>query len=921
MNKPRGSQWRIWDLHVHTPLSLEQNYGGDTCEAWENYISDLENLPADVKVLGVNDYIFIDGYKKVLEYKKSGRLSNIDLILPVVELRLAKFAGNDKFKRINYHIIFSDEINADIIQSQFLNALTAQYKLSPEYSTLSWGGVITRENLISLGQQIINSVPEEERSKFHAPIVEGFNNLNLSEEVIKKALTNAEQFFGNKYLTAIGKTEWDAIKWDDNTIAEKKTLINSVDIVFTASKDVDSFYRAKQKLKEAKVKDLLLDCSDAHDFSHKVDVKDRIGQCKTWIKANTTFEGLKQILFEPNDRVVISDTHPDQKFDYNIIDYIELNKAGIWNQRIYLNSNLNSIIGGRSTGKSNLLSAVAAKFQSAQERPISSYARTLADSVRILWRDGQELYSKDIEYIPQDYMNKIASEASECDKLFMSILLSSDVNRVANEDYHTSISELKVRIQSLISRFFEIKRLLEEKRKRIREIGDSEGIRRELSKLELDKKSIQASLSGDISVIQNFEALSIKINTIIEQNRKIQTEISTITELINNNPIEVNFKPKFEEDISKEHALKIKDLISEIKVYALTRSDILFKSIKDELNHLFENNKKIIDEVKSSPEYKNGASLVEANKFLVDLDKKIKVQQDLIKAIENKEKDFNRLKEDWTSIYKEIIESHLLYISKINMLASNMRIQHDDIVLESEVIVKTDLRTSLEECLNLRGADMIDIIDSFCSNYDTLSHENITSQLQLLFTNVLQNKLSYKGGHNAESFLNKILSTNWLTLTLQVTYEGDRFKDMSPGKRSLVILKLILDFSNKKCPILIDQPEDNLDNRAIYSDLVNYIRKRKTQRQIILVTHNPNIVVGGDSELVIVANQKGKDTPNRNNVKFQYLSEGLEDTKMHIFSEDIPTLERYGIREHVCEILEGGKQAFERREMKYGFKR
>lgn len=222
MNKPRGSQWRIWDLHVHTPLSIEQNYGGDTSEVWERYISDLENLPTDIKVLGINDYIFIDGYKKVLEYKRSGRLANIDLILPVVELRLAKFAGNEKFKRINYHIIFSDKVDADIIQSQFLTALTAQYKISPEYSTLTWGGVITKENLIYLGQQIINSVPEEERSKFHAPIVEGFNNLNLSEDVIIRALTNAEQFFDNNYLTAIGKTEWDAIKWDDNTIAEKK---------------------------------------------------------------------------------------------------------------------------------------------------------------------------------------------------------------------------------------------------------------------------------------------------------------------------------------------------------------------------------------------------------------------------------------------------------------------------------------------------------------------------------------------------------------------------------------------------------------------------------------------------------------------------------------------------------------------------
>ena len=82
----RGSEWRIWDLHVHTPSSLKHNY---TCtkeeNIWDKYIEALEQLPKDIKVLGINDYLFIDGYKKVLEYKNKGRLKNIDLILPVIE--------------------------------------------------------------------------------------------------------------------------------------------------------------------------------------------------------------------------------------------------------------------------------------------------------------------------------------------------------------------------------------------------------------------------------------------------------------------------------------------------------------------------------------------------------------------------------------------------------------------------------------------------------------------------------------------------------------------------------------------------------------------------------------------------------------------------------------------------------------------
>jgi len=141
---------------------------------------------------------------------------------------------------------------------------------------------------------------------------------------------------------------------------------------------------------------------------------------------------------------------------------------------------------------------------------------------------------------------------------------------------------------------------------------------------------------------------------------------------------------------------------------------------------------------------------------------------------------------------------------------------------------------------------------------------------------------------------------------------------MLQGKQAFVILKLLLEFSDKTCPILIDQPEDSLDNGAIYKDLVKYLRKKKTERQIIIVTHNPNVVVGADSELIIIANQHGKDSPNQNHIKFQYKSGSLENTYSFIDTKEC-ILDKQGIREHVCEILEGGKEAFEKRERKYGF--
>lgn len=65
----RGSQWRKWDLHIHTPYSIEQDYGGYSTENWDRFINELESLPLEIKVLGINDYIFLEGYKKVLKEK------------------------------------------------------------------------------------------------------------------------------------------------------------------------------------------------------------------------------------------------------------------------------------------------------------------------------------------------------------------------------------------------------------------------------------------------------------------------------------------------------------------------------------------------------------------------------------------------------------------------------------------------------------------------------------------------------------------------------------------------------------------------------------------------------------------------------------------------------------------------------------
>jgi hypothetical protein len=125
-------------------------------------------------------------------------------------------------------------------------------------------------------------------------------------------------------------------------------------------------------------------------------------------------------------------------------------------------------------------------------------------------------------------------------------------------------------------------------------------------------------------------------------------------------------------------------------------------------------------------------------------------------------------------------------------------------------------------------------------------------------------------------------------------YDGKDLNKISVGQKGTVYLKLKLATEAFSKPIIFDQPEDDLDNEFIMNNLINLFKELKKYRQVIIVTHNANLVINADAEQVIVAtNDKGK---------LKYLSGSLENEL---------------INKKICQILEGGELAFEKRRRKY----
>lgn len=893
MSFERGSEWRKWDLHVHTPSSIVQHYGGDNDEVWEKYIQDIENLSSEFKVLGINDYLFLDGYSKLKKEKEqNGRLSNIELLLPVVEFRIEKFAGVNfgALQRINLHVIFSNEITIETIKSQFLNTLEQSYQI--ENGGEAWTRAITRKSVSELGERIIKNVPEEQRHKYGSPLTEGFNNLNVKEEQIFKALE--KDCFKDKFLIAIGKTEWDELKWTDASIITKKDIINKASIIFTSAQSIETFNSAKTKLGNQGVNDLLLDCSDAHRFSDDSN-KDRIGKCFTWIKANPTFEGLKQIIYEPS-RVYIGENKPQSAIHKLEEIQLDFNENTKWDNDKFCFANfkepikfspyLNCVIGGRGTGKSTLLNLIASKigkenknfFLKLDEKNIVSRVKFIPDIV------------ENIEYLAQNEIEDFAKDSTKFTKAIFERL---------DKKSNFELSKTEAEITKKLNIFNEQINLLKSRVDKHLELRSKKN---ELKKLEniiktfndkqySDNKEKLQNIQKELVALENsrtlYKQLFDEINDLIAKSSKISDPKNIFDEYYNEYVVDL-------EALSLKY--KTKDYLE----------------VKQKQSDLKLNNEAIQKEISDYFKTKN---MTEDN---------IKDTQNAITNIESIKNDIAKLKLEIVATKKQIIKFELTsldteitgfndkleqYLNIINEIFSNIAIKNSSEVkiIKVQYQLSNELEDSIvEEFIAHLSKDIIAKIDkSTFKNY--LKDVSITDVIQIKkaseFIAKIQTRQSQTYRVLEEIFSSKLNFSIYKLIIqkklkdiqsnkiLKVFYDNKELENSSFGQRCTAVIIILLSLGNN--PVIIDEPEAHLDSSLIANYLVELIKEQKKQRQIIFATHNANFVLNADAELIIKLENIGGIT---NSISF-----AIEDLNH---------------REDLLK-LEGGKEAFKKREQKY----
>ena len=856
----RGSEWRIWDLHFHTPSSYDYK---DKSVTNEDIVKSL--AAAGVSVVAITDHYVID-VPRIKELQKIGQTNNL-VVLPGIEF-CSELGGSEA---VHFIGIFPETADLESIWTKIqgqCNLTKADIDAKGGYERVCCEFVKACNLILSLGGLVTVHAGKKSNT------LEGIKNNLLVKQELKQDLLS--RF---KPLLDVGKPE-----------------------------DIEGY--RKYVFPDIGFSLPVIMCSDNHNIN-EYSVKE-----KMWIKANPTFEGLKQILYEPEERVRIQTTKPDEKNVYHVIDSIRLQEDGFWNDTLLLSPNLNTIIGGRSTGKSSLLKAIAAKHGS-KDIDADDYIRDHLNGVTIQWKDGTDQIGREIDYFKQSYMHDMASNNRRLNELVEEIIKNKDKSSLLGK-YYEIIKETSKSISQGVFLLFQIHKDFVEKINELKAFGKKEGVQQQIALLKAKIVELQKGSEITLEDQMAFESQSAKIKENMKQVECADHDLKVLEKLLILTPFNNKFEEQYQTD-TLSFRLNLSEFAREFKNLKISTErqfcDLVRKYIeatKASKEQLLAQCNAIIE----SDSYKKGLACIEGNKELKYITAKVTEEEKTLSMIETCQAQIDVLKHKMKECFNHVVDKHCVMKSAAEDVVKNLNISYDGLTIDVVLNHHRDrLQQFLEARLNQRGYERQEYLSKFVRHYDSDNKQYIGDILKQL----LKEEIQLKNSNTAVNVATELLAQSWYNLNYELSYQGDSFRQMSEGKQAFVVLKLLLEFSEKKCPILIDQPEDSLDNRAIYNELVAYIKKKKTERQIILVTHNSNVVVSADAENVIVANQEGNDSHNRDGIRFQYVNGALEYTMPKNPSIDI-VLYSQGIREHVCDILEGGRDAFEKREQKYGFR-
>ncbi|MBS1903230.1 MAG: AAA family ATPase [Bacteroidetes bacterium] len=995
MNGTIGSVWRKWDLHVHTPAS----YGGN----FDEFITNAKSCDADV--IGINDYCTLSGYKSIMD--RGGIVGKV--LFPVVEFRMHNIVANRKGKDghqlpsgpfVNFHVILDNDPLLFPKIENWLNSLPCFGKDGK--STLLGAELATANNS------------------------EILNKLTFDIEAVVRTLADLK-LLDEHALIWLPYDEYGGIDdIDPNDNFFKLSLILKAHILGSGNEKQIRFFKwehedySAENIRELiKVRKPCIKGSDAHSnqypFGKLQDRNSEPSDRYCWIKADTTFNGLRQVVIEP-DRVFIGVTpelllreraHPTKFVMSLSLSAADSHIGKRWfdDLTIDFNTSLVAIIGNKGSGKSAITDILGLcgnthqdpeafsfltknKFKRPKPENLSeSYSATVrwgdgAESTAVLNQTPDRRMVERIRYIPQNFLESLCSDVDSSDferELKQIIYSHMPVERREGKStlddlitYRSSVVEADIlRIQTDITRINRDIIALEAKASKDHKANLENRLAVKKSELAAlvkpTKPLLEETGTIDPTLTAKLETLQTQIASIeqltsntkkersvahinLSELRKVSEHFKSVDEYLHG----ITSQDEQHVQLLNKHGISISDVFT----YSLSL-DLIETAIAGYVATIADCDKLLSP---TSPEDASIRSLpaqlaaakADYQRGQEELDRPALEQQKYLNSVRAWEIQVKAIEGDTeTEDTIHYLSAQLEYLSKTlpSELASKRqeRDKYAGLLLDKKSLLvqirrelfdpvsafiasnkdlsqRYDVRVDVSLSIGRFVDDFFGFIvqnrkGTFASTnegYKVLSdmcervHFDEKAEV-LSFANRLIDALQVntsgggneimdvgqqlKKGKSIEDIYSFIFHFDYLTPTFSLKLGSKSLQELSPGERGALLLIFYLILDKSDIPLVIDQPEENLDNESIYHLLVHFIKQIKERRQIFMVTHNPNLAIVCDADQIIHMNI---DKEHDNQVS--YYSASIEDQEMN---------------SRIINILEGTLPAFDNRDSKY----
>ncbi len=991
-----GSLWRRWDLHLHAPgTRLNNAYGGVDDAVWDRFIDTLEASP--VQVFGVTDYFSCDSFFELRRRYAEKYAESKSVFFVNIEFRLSESISKDG-SHPDIHVIFDndpDVTNEDRI-GRFLTNLDTQ--------SIDDASVRQRCSDLQTQEQIMAAT--------------------VSLDSLTEAL---DETFGDTkpYLVAFPANN-NGLRSTDNESPRKVNLADRIDrasdLFFGNAGNKAFFLRADRYAEgESAPKPVVSGC-DAHSFEDLERLGGNVaGFPPTWIKADTTFVGLKQICHEPESRVFIG-SEPDvivrQEQDgtkfLSLLQIDQVDGYGEANGRWFkgvelpLNPELTAIIGNKGSGKSAIVDILGLLGESHQEDYFSFLAddskskkfrqRGYAENFKaaITWhtskREEKHLIDhcdrdrpETVRYLPQNYFEQLTNEieieqfrkeieevvfshVEETEKLGTSSF--SQLEEAKTLQSKQEISSLKRRLRELNVEIVDLedqssphfrKRLIgqiEAKTEELKALDDAvpkevakpdtesdaqKGLAAEVARLTkllasvsearqqriAETTTLKTNLQSAVSLKERLTSLDSQTREGIEE----LTEPLAALELAVSDVVKFEIDPapvqtKIEElqarisalEAESELAFSLETAFSSLATIPDLRN--AYKFIESEIERLKEQlstpQRRYQSYVERFAAWKAKRLEVAGNdeepkpETLLWLKDRLKyVDETLATTLVDRVAERSEIVQEIYRSKSQVLQFYRDLKNSVEERLQAVRTAGFEIEIEASFIVDREFRREFLNQINQRRRGPFKNDQDAQQELARLVRETNWDDFEAVIgfcEQLLASMRRHNGddllisdqAHDAKELYDFLFSLDYLSSRYELRLGGKNLNELSPGEKGLLLLIFYLQLDRKNTPLIIDQPEDNLDNESIFRVLANCIRDAKKHRQVVLVTHNPNLAVGADAEQIVYVKLEKSE-----NYKFSYETGSIEN----------PVMNR-----RIVDVLEGSQPAFVKRRLKYGIK-